>query len=197
MIEIKNKLKLLGISTVIGICMVVVIYAAGLSEQLPLWSQITLVGVVDENNKTLNLSQNGKIVQNIKLPEGIDGVEYSYDKKSGKISIKYITKKKLNDQRETRKAVLDRAIRIAESNKIMQQLITGKNYTIPMSGILQGQEGDAIQMIIVIENKNYEVTVNLSTEKVATIEEVKELNNSFNFSSSGGAIILDIKKSKI
>ncbi len=185
--EIKIKIKLFSILITIGIGIIAVTYMTGVSEQLLVGSKTRLIAVVDGNNSTMNLIQNGKIIQTIKLPNGVKGIEYSYDGKSKKTLIKYVTDKQLDHQRDVRKKILDRAIQIAESDKRVQQLITGKEYTIPVSGVMQDSES---KVIMVVEGKNYEVIVNLSTEKVDTVEEVKDLNNSFNFSSqSGGTII--------
>ncbi len=189
--EIKTKARLLGILIGIGISIVAIAYMTGVSEQLPVGFQARLVAVIDGDNGTMNLIQNEKIVQTIKLPEGVKGVEYSYDGKNKKILIKYVTDEQLDSQRAVRKKVLDKAIRIAESDVNVQQLISGKEYTIPVSGIMQDSEA---KVVIVIGKKNYEVIVNLSTEKVVTIEETKELNNSFNINSSGGGAIIYSKK---
>ncbi len=189
--EIKTKARLLGILIGIGISIVAIAYMTGVSEQLPVGFQARLVAVIDGDNGTMNLIQNEKIVQTIKLPEGVKGVEYSYDGKNKKTLIKYVTDEQLDSQRAVRKKVLDKAIRIAESDVNVQQLISGKEYTIPVSGIMQDSEA---KVVIVIGKKNYEVIVNLSTEKVVTIEETKELNNSFNINSSGGGAIIYSKK---
>lgn len=164
--EIKTKARLLGILIGIGISIVAIAYMTGVSEQLPVGFQARLVAVIDGDNGTMNLIQNEKIVQTIKLPEGVKGVEYSYDGKNKKTLIKYVTDEQLDSQRAVRKKVLDKAIRIAESDVNVQQLISGKEYTIPVNGIMQDSEA---KVVIVIGKKNYEVIVNLSTEKVVTI----------------------------
>ncbi len=177
--DIRNKAKLFIILTAIGISMIAAAYKTGVSEQLTGKFQTQFIAVVDGNNRTLNLIQNKEIIQTVKLPEGVTGVEYSYDEKNRKISIKYAKSEQLTQQIGAQKEVLDRAIRIAESDKRVQQLINGKEYSTPMSGVMQGV---VAKMTIVIENKNYEVIVNLSSEKVIDIEEVKELTSSFNIS---------------
>ncbi len=195
--NIRNKAKLFSILTAIGISMVVAAYTTGVSEQLSGKFQTKLIAVVDGDNRTLNIIQNNEIIQTVKLPEGVAGVEYSYDEKNGKTSIKYVTNEQLKRQIDARNEVVDRAIQIAESDKRVQQLITGKEYSIPMSGIMRDQEGVVAKMVIVIGNKNYEVIVNLSSEKVVAVEEVKELNNSFNISySSNGNGTVDMFKVK-
>ncbi|MBE0524953.1 MAG: hypothetical protein IBX40_11555 [Methanosarcinales archaeon] len=192
-----NKLILLSILTSIGIGMVLIAYAAGVTEQLPP-RPIAFIGVVDGNNRTLDLIHDGEIVQTMKLPERVYGIKFFSDDDSGKIFIEYITKEKLDDQRELRKEVLDKAIRIAESDKNVQQLIKGKEYSIPMSGIIENQEGIVANMIIVIENKNYEVIVNLISENVIAVEEVKQFNNSYNISySNNGNNTIDTFKVKL
>ncbi len=182
----KSRAKLLGALAIIGICMIVAAFAIGVTSPLPLRSQIKITAMIDGKNGTLNLFKEGEIIQTIKLPEGVTGVEYSYDIDNKKISMKYLTKEQASYQKELRKAVSDKAIRIAESDERVQQLITGKDYTIPVSGVMHDAEA---KVIIVIGNKNYEVVVNLSTGKVVNVEEAKELNNSFNFISSGGSTI--------
>lgn len=186
--EIKIKVRLFSILIVIGISIVTIAYMAGISEHLSTGPKTRLIASIDGNNHTMNLIQNGKTLQTIKLPNGVKGVEYFYDGKSKKISIKYVTDEQLDShQRGERNKVLDRAIRIAESDEKVQQLITGKEYTIPVGGVTQNSKA---KMIMVVEGKNYEVIVDLSTEKVDTIKEIKDLNNSSNFSSqSGGTII--------
>lgn len=195
--NIRNKAKLFSILTAIGISMVVAAYTTGVSEQLSGKFQTTIIAVVDGGNRTLNLTQNNEIIQSVKLPEGVAGVEYSYDEKNGKTTINYVTNEQLKRQIDARNEVVDKAIQIAESDKRVQQLITGKEYSIPMSGIMRDQEGVVAKMVIVIGNKNYEVIVNLSSEKVVAVEEVKELNNSFNISySSNGNGTVDMFKVK-
>ncbi|KAB2943777.1 MAG: hypothetical protein OIN84_10365 [Candidatus Methanoperedens sp.] len=189
--EIKTKARLLGILIGIGISIVAIAYMTGVSEQLPVGFQTRLVAVIDGNNGTVNLIQDEKIVQTIKLPDGVKGVEYFYDGKNKKIMIKYVTDEQLDSQRAVSKKVLDKAIQIVESDENVQQLISGKEYTIPVSGVMQDSEA---KVIMVIGEKNYEVIVNLSTEKVVTTEEAKELNNSFNINSSGGGAIIYSKK---
>ncbi|MGP8328827.1 MAG: hypothetical protein ACT6FF_00700 [Methanosarcinaceae archaeon] len=177
----RNKAMLFGILITIGMSMVAVAYVTGILEQLPIESNI--VATIDGNNKTMSLIRNEKMVQTIKLPENVEGIEYYYDEKSGEILIKYITNEQLNVQRNTHIATLDKAVLIAESDEMVQQLIAGKNYTIPASGIMPGQKDAVVKLVIVIGNKSYEIVVNLGTEKVVAIQEMEELNNSLSISS--------------
>lgn len=175
-----NKLKFMGILAVIGIGMVVVACATGIVEQLPISFQATVTTAIDEGNRTLNLIREGEVLQSLKLPEGVTGVKFSCDEKNREISLKYITKEQLNNQSEQNKEMLiNKTIRIAESDKRVKELVNGKDYSTLMRGILQGEEGAVAEVVIAVENKKYEVTVDINNEKVVNIKEAKKFNNRF------------------
>ncbi|HEY9245510.1 MAG TPA: hypothetical protein VIO11_01560, partial [Candidatus Methanoperedens sp.] len=171
--DIRNRARFLGILIAIGLILSAIAYATGISEQLQTGLHIRLTAVIDRNNGTINLIQNDKIMQTIKLPERVEGVEYFYDEKSRKTSIKYMTDEQAGRQRDERKKILDSAIRIAISDEKVEQLIAGREFTIPISGLLQDSKA---RIILKIDKKYYEVVVNLLTEEVIRIEEVKESN---------------------
>lgn len=177
---IGNKLMLLGILAVIGIGMVAVACATGIAEQLPISFPAKVVTAIDESNRTLNLIREGEVLQSLKLPEGVTGAKYSYDKKNREISLKYITKEQLNNQSEQNKEMLiNKTIRIAETNQRVKELVNGKEYSTLMRRIFQGEEGAVAEVLTVVENKKYEVTVDINNEKVVNIKEAKKFNNSF------------------
>lgn len=178
--DTRNKITLFGILITIGMSMVTVAYVTGISEQSP--ADISIFVTIYENN--ISLIQNGKIVQTIKIPEEVEGVEFFYDGLSSEMSIKYLTNEQLNVQRNMHNAtLLDKAILIAESDERVQQLIAGKNYTIPISSIMPSQTNAVVKLIIIMENKSCEIVVDISTKKVVAIQEMKELNNSLSISS--------------
>jgi ribosomal protein L21E len=176
---IRNKLMPLGILAVIGIGMVAVAYATGTAEQLPISFQANVTTAIDEGNRTLNLILEGEVLQSFKLPEGVTGVKFlSAD--NGGISLKYITKKQLNNQSgQSKEMLINKTIRIAESDKRVKELVNGKDYSTLLRRIFQGEEGVVAEVVIVVENKKYEVTVDVNNEKVVNIEEAKKFNNSF------------------
>lgn len=177
--DTKNKTTLFAILITIGMSMVTVAYVTGISEQSH--AEINIFVAIDENN--ISLIQNGKIVQTIKIPEEVEGVEFFHDGLSGEMSIKYLINEQLHIQRKMHNATsLDKAILIAESDERVQQLIAGKNYTIP-SKILPSQNDAVVKLIIVMENKSCEIVVDISTKKVVAIQEMEELNNSLDISS--------------
>lgn len=184
-----NKVMLLGILAVIGIGMVAVAYATGTAEQLPLGFQAKVTTAIDEGNRTLNLIREGEVLQSLKLPEGVVWVKFS-SADNGGISLKYITKEQLNNQSEQNKEMLiNKTIRIAETDQRVKELVNGKEYSTLMRGILQGKEGAVAEVLIVVENKKYKLTVDINNEKVVNIEEAKKFNNSFyiiNVSSCSG-----------
>jgi len=176
---IGNKLMLLGILAVIGIGMVAVAYATGIAEQSPISFQANVTIAIDEGNGTLNLIREREVLQSLKLPEGVTGVKFS-SADNGGISLKYITKEQLNNQSEQSKEMLiNKTFRIAETNQRVKELVNGMAYSMLMRRIFQGEEGAVAEVVIVVENKKYEVTVDVNNEKVVNIEEAKKFNNRF------------------
>lgn len=186
---IVNKVMLLGILAVIGIGMVAVAYATGVAEQLPISFQANVTTAIDEGNGTLNLIREGEVLQSLKLPEGVTGVKFS-SADNGGISLKYITKEQLNNQSEQNKEMLiNKTIRIAETDQRVKELVNGKEYSTLMRRLFQGEEGAVAEVLIAVENKKYEVTVDINNEKIVNIKEAKKFNNSFyiiNISSCSG-----------
>jgi hypothetical protein len=176
---IRNKLMLLGILAVIGIGMVAVAYATGTAEQLPISFQANVTTAIDEGNRTLNLILEGEVLQSFKLPEGVTGVKFlSAD--NGGISLKYITKKQLNNQSgQSKEMLINKTIRIAESDKRVKELVNGKEYSTLLRRIFQGEEGAVAEVVIAVENKKYKLTVDINNEKVVNIKEAKKFNNRF------------------
>ncbi|MCW7079403.1 MAG: hypothetical protein OCU22_09810 [Canidatus Methanoxibalbensis ujae] len=179
---IVNKVMLLGILAVIGIGMVAVAYATGIAEQLPISFQAKVVTALDEGNRTLNLIREGEVLQSFKLPEGATGVKFSRGEKNRGISLKYITKEQLNNQSEqykNKESLINKTFRIAETNQRVKELVNGKEYSTLMWRIFQGEEGVVAEVVVAVENKKYEVTVDVNNEKVVNIEEAKKFNNRF------------------
>lgn len=176
-----NKLLLLGILAVIGVSIVAAAYAAGVAEQLPISFQANVTTAIDEGKGALNLIYEGEVLQSFKLPEGVTGVKFS-SADNGGISLKYLTK-------EEQSEALEKAIRIAESDQRVQDLIAGKEYRKLTSWMSQGEEGAVAKLVFAAGDKKYEVTVDIGNKKVVNIVEAGIFNNSFyiiNISSCSG-----------
>ena len=165
----EKGIAILVVLALIGVGMVAATYATGIAEQLPISFQANVTTVIDEGNRTLNLIHEGEVLQSLKLPEGVTGVKFS-SADNGGISLKYITKEQLNNQSEQNKEMLiNKTISIAESDNRVKELVNGKEYSTLMRRIFQGEEGAVAEVLIAVENKKYEVTVDINNEKVVNI----------------------------
>ncbi len=154
--RMKNRLALLGILLVAGSLMA---GAATALDTGKVFQGKTNVISAEVINGHLQISEDGKIVQNLSLPEGKNVTIVT---PNGTVVVGNIIKQA---EIETES---NKLLEIAKRNTSVQALITGKSYQL----IGVGLTGESTAVLALeIEGKYYKVTINLNSETVKSIEE--------------------------
>jgi len=164
--EMKNRLALLGILLVTGLLMAGIGTAIGAGSLLKFaGKQVRAVAMNDQ----LKIYEDNKLVKEITLPEG----EYVWESSGYKIVLHKMTAEEMKKHQAEAEAEKNEFLEIAKKDGRVRELIDGKAYevvSVSTIGTVKGETKTAILMLEV-EGKYYEVTIDLNSKTVKSVEE--------------------------
>ena len=171
--EMKNRLALLSILLVAGLLMAGIGTAIGAGNLLKFAGKQVSASVMtnEDGMDVVTIREDGKVVKEFTLPESSE--DYTIETSDGKIVIGKMTKEEMKKHQAEAEAEKNEFLEIAKKDSRVQELIDGKAYEvvgISTSGAVKGETKTAILMLEV-EGKYYEVTIDLNSETVKSVEE--------------------------
>jgi hypothetical protein len=176
--KMKNRLALLSVLLVAGLLMAGIGIALGAGNLLKLSGKQVSASVMtnEDGMDVVTIREDGKVVNELILLESYKG--YTIETSDGKIVIGKMPKDKMTEEEMEKhqaeaEAEKNEFLEIAKKDSEVQELIDGKAYEVvgmSTSGTAKGETETAI-LILEIEGKYYEVTIDLNSETVKSIEE--------------------------
>jgi len=174
----RNRVALLGALLVTGLVLAGLGTALGVGEAFQeIGKAVSVVGIGDQ----VTVYEDGKVIDNFTLPEGGN---YTWETSDHAIHIFTIPKEEMEKIRAESEAEKNKLLEIAKNDSRVQQLIDGKDYkvigvvrTVAGQGeyptILPVGKGNADTAILTldVEGKHYEITIDMNSETVESIEE--------------------------
>lgn len=171
--EMKNRLALLSILLVAGLLMAGIGSALGVGNLLKFAGKQVSASVMtnEDGMDVVTIREDGKVVKEFTLPESSE--DYTIETSDGKIVIGKMTKEEMKKHQAEAEAEKNEFLEIAKKDNRVKELIDGKAYEVvgmSTSGTAKGETETAI-LILKVEGKYYEVTIDLNSETVKSIEE--------------------------
>ncbi len=164
--RMKNRLALLSILLVAGLLMAGMATAFGAEKTLQ-GKPSVFRALVDQNGSVV-IDQDGKVVQVFTLPEG---EEYNWETSSGGIRIGKMTSEEIQRKQAEHETTLNKWFEIAKKDSRVQEITTGKDYKIFGAGQAGTYEKPVAVLGLEVEGKYYKVAVDLKSEAVISVEE--------------------------
>ncbi|NJD51314.1 MAG: hypothetical protein FIB07_00425 [Candidatus Methanoperedens sp.] len=175
--RIKDRLKLIGSLTVMGLLLAGIGSALGAGTVLQ-EKPVVFRAVVDQNGSVV-IDRDGKVVQTFIMPEVPEGEVRTWsisDRRTNYIiGVHNLTKEEIEEVQAKDELERNKLLDIAKRDSRFQELIAGKDYK--MSGIGQAGTGNKIDTKIItfeIEGKYYKVTIDMNSETVKSVEQSSE-----------------------
>ena len=171
--EMKNRLTLLSVLLVAGLLMVGIGTALGAGDLLKFAGKEVSASVMtnEAGMDVVTIREDGKVVKEFTLPESSG--DYTIETSDGKIVIGKMTKEEMEKHQAEAEAEKNEFLEIAKKDSRVEELIDEKDYKVvgmSTSGTVKGETETAILMLEV-EGKYYEVTIDLNSETVKSVEE--------------------------
>ena len=114
-----------------------------------------------------------KVKLNIDMGQLSDGLRINMElSDDGTIHLGRLTEEEIERRQTEHDEQLSRWLELAESDSRVQEVIAGKEYTVLASAQSFGQEENLAFLMFDVEGKHYEVTIDLDSETVKSIEEM-------------------------
>jgi len=171
--EMKNRLALLSVLLVAGLLMAGIGTALGAGDLLKFAGKQVSASVItnEDGMNVITIREDGKVVKEFTLPESSE--DYTIETSDGKIVIGKMTKEEMEKHQAEAEAEKNEFLEIAKKDSRVQELISGKDYKVigmSTSGAVK-EESDTAILVLEVEGKYYEVTVDLNSKTVESIEE--------------------------
>lgn len=161
--EMKSRLALLGILTVVGLLAASVATASGTGDFLKFaGKEVRVVAMGGQ----LKIYENGKLVKEITIPEG----EYTVETSEYKIVFFKMTPKEIEEAQKEHEKKVNRWLEIANKDSRVQELTNGKGIQRTDIFALSWTEDETVLMVKV-DGKFYKITIDLNSEIVKSVEE--------------------------
>jgi len=163
--EMKSRLALFGILTVVGLLAASVATASGTGDFLKFaGKEVRVVAMGGQ----LKIYENGKLVKEITIPEG----EYTVETSEYKIVFykNKMTPKEIEEAQKEHEKKVNRWLEIANKDSRVQELTNGKGVQRTDIFALSWSADEAVLMVKV-DGKFYKITIDLNSEIVKSVEE--------------------------
>jgi len=168
--KMKDRLILLSILLVAGLAIAGIATAFGAGSLLKFAGKEVRVVAMGE---LLEIYENGKLIKEIKLPEGEYNftIEAAGHKLLHKITVHKMTKEEIEKAQLEHERELNKWLEIVNKDSRIQKLTDGKGIQSKdvISAITGG--GDEIILIVKVEGKYYKITIDLNSKTVKSVEE--------------------------
>ncbi|MCK4555459.1 MAG: hypothetical protein KAT83_02535 [Candidatus Aenigmarchaeota archaeon] len=171
--EVKNRIGLLSILLIAGLLMAGIGTALGAGDILEFAEKQVSASVMTQKDgsSVVTIWEDDKVVNEFILPESSE--DYIINSSNSKIVIGKMTEEEMEKHQVEAETEENKVLEIAKKDSRVQKLISGKEYNvigISTSGAVRGETETAILMLDV-EGKYYEVTIDLNSETVKSVEE--------------------------
>ncbi len=169
--EMKNRLALLSILLVTGLVTAGIATVSGASNSLKFAGKEVKVVAMGER---LKIYENGKVVKEIPMPEGEYNftVEAAGHKLQHKITIHKMTEEEIKEAKAEHEKMMNKWLEIANKDSRIQELTNGEGIQ-PKDAVWAESYGDEVILTVKVEGEYYKITIDLNSEKVKSVEEVK------------------------
>lgn len=171
--KMKNRVALLSMLLVLGLLMAGIGTALGAGNLLKFAGKQVSASVMtnEDGLDVVTIREDGKVVKEFILPESSG--DYTIETSDGKIVIGEMTKEEMEKHQAEAEAEKNELLEIAKKDSSVQELISGRDYKVvgmSTSGTVKGESDTAI-LVLEVEGKYYEVTIDLNSETVESVEE--------------------------
>jgi len=170
--EMKNRLALLSILLVTGLVTSGIATVSGASSSLKFAGKEVRVVAIGEQ---LKIYMDGKLVKEITLPEEGEynfTVEAAGHKLQHKITTHKMTEEEIKEAQAEHEKMMNKWLEIANKDSRIQELTNGEGIH-PEDAVWAESYGDEVILTVKVEGKYYKITIDLNSEKVKSVEEVK------------------------
>lgn len=98
---------------------------------------------------------------------------------------KKLSKEEIEKAQAEHEAEFNEWLEIAKKDERVQELIAGKEYEIVSTGEVSSQEGRTAILTLKVEEKYYEITINMDSETVESVEEQSSGRREFVYRKEG------------
>lgn len=171
--KMKKRIVLLSVLLVIGLLMAGIGTVLGAGEVLKFSGKELSASVTTNKDgmHVVTIQEDGRVVKEFTLPESSE--DYIIETSNGKIVIGKMTKEEIEKSQSEAEVEKKEFLEIAKKDSKVQEIIDGKDYKvigIGISGAIKG-ESDIAVLSLEVEGKFYEITIDLNSETVKSIEE--------------------------
>jgi len=171
--KMNNRLALLSVLFVAGLLMAGIGTALGAGNLLKFAGKQVSASVMtnEDGMDVVTIREDGKVVKEFTLPESSE--DYTIETSDGKIVIGKMTKEEMERHQAEAEAEMNEFLEIAKKDSRIKELIDGEDYKVSSmstSGSVKGESDTAI-LVLEVEGQYYEVTIDLNSKTVESIEE--------------------------
>lgn len=171
----KNRMALVGILLIAGLLMAGAGTALGAGKVFQ--GMPVVFGAAVDQNGTVILDRDGKVVQTFVMPDVPEGETYSWETSSGRITIHNMTGEEIEKVQAKHEKELNRLLEIAKKDTRVQELIAEKDYKVVGTGQSRDYHAGTYEQMLTldIEGKYYKITIDMNSEIVTSVDETSSV----------------------